>query len=285
MSTPAQQRQAVGLLVVAALLWSIGGLLIKYIDWPPLAVAGGRGIFAAIFLIITNRNLNFTWSRSQLLGAFFYAGCTVSFCVATKLTTAANAILLQYGAPVWIALFGSLFLAEKARRIDWITIFVALAGMGLFLADGLSAGNILGDTFGVLSGVFFAGMIIALRAQKNGSPVESIILGNLLAFVIGLPSMVSGGNLTGSGWGALAILGCVQLGISYHVYSRAIKHVTAMQAVLVPVIEPLLNPVWVLIFMGERPTPLALIGGAIVLSAITARSIISIRENNRADSP
>ncbi|MDB4473931.1 EamA family transporter [Opitutaceae bacterium] len=282
MSTPAQHRQAVGLLVFAALLWSIGGLLIKYIDWPPLAVAGGRGIFAAVFLIITNRNLNFTWSRPQLMGAFFYAGCTVCFCVATKLTTAANAILLQYGAPVWIALFGSLFLAEKARRSDWITIFVALAGMILFLADGLSAGNVLGDIFGVLSGIFFAGMIIALRAQKDGSPVESIILGNLLAFAIGLPSMVSGGNLSGSGWGALAILGCVQLGVSYHVYSRAIKHVTALQAVLIPVIEPLLNPIWVLIVMGERPSPVALVGGVIVLGAITTRSIISIRDSNRA---
>ena len=280
MSTPAQHRQAVGLLIFAALLWSMGGLLIKYIDWPPLAVAGGRGIFAAVFLIITNRNLKFTCSRPQLLGAFFYAGCTVCFCVATKLTTAANAILLQYGAPVWIALFGSLFLAEKARRLDWITIFVALAGMILFLADGLSAGNVWGDIFGVLSGIFFAGMIIALRAQKDGSPVESIILGNLLAFAIGLPSMVSGGNL--SGWGALAILGCVQLGVSYHVYSRAIKHVTALQAVLIPVIEPLLNPIWVLIVMGERPTPVAIVGGAIVLGAITTRSIISIRDRNRA---
>lgn len=282
MSTPAQHRQAVGLLIFAALLWSMGGLLIKYIDWPPLAVAGGRGIFAAVFLIITNRNLKFTWSRPQLLGAFFYAGCTVCFCVATKLTTAANAILLQYGAPVWIALLGSLFLAEKARRLDWITIFVALAGMILFLADGLSAGNVWGDIFGVLSGIFFAGMIIALRAQKDGSPVESIILGNLLAFAIGLPSMVSGGNLSGSGWGALAILGCVQLGVSYHVYSRAIKHVTALQAVLIPVIEPLLNPIWVLIVMGERPTPVAIVGGAIVLGAITTRSIISIRNRNRA---
>lgn len=282
MSTPAQHRQAVGLLIFAALLWSMGGLLIKYIDWPPLAVAGGRGIFAAVFLIITNRNLKFTWSRPQLLGAFFYAGCTVCFCVATKLTTAANAILLQYGAPVWIALLGSLFLAEKARRLDWITIFVALAGMILFLADGLSAGNVWGDIFGVLSGIFFAGMIIALRAQKDGSPVESIILGNLLAFAIGLPSMVSGGNLSGSGWGALAILGCVQLGVSYHVYSRAIKHVTALQAVLIPVIEPLLNPIWVLIVMGERPTPVAIVGGAIVLGAITTRSIISIRDRNRA---
>lgn len=282
MSSPAQHRQAVGMLVFAALLWSIGGLLIKYIEWPPLAVAGGRGIFAAVFLIITNRNLNFTWSRPQLLGAFFYAGCTVCFCVATKLTTAANAILLQYGAPVWIALLGSLFLAEKARRWDWITIIVALAGMILFLADGLSVGNALGDIFGVLSGIFFAGMIIALRAQKNGSPVESIILGNLLAFAIGLPSMVNGGNLSGSGWGALAMLGCVQLGVSYHVYSRAIKHVTALQGVLIPVIEPLLNPIWVLIVMGERPTPVALVGGAIVLGAITSRSIISIRDRNRA---
>ncbi len=261
----------------AAVLWSTGGFLIKTIDWPPLAVAGGRGFFAAIFLIATNRNLKFTWSRTQLLGAFFYAGCTVCFCVATKLTTAANAILLQYCAPIWVALFGSLFLHERARRLDWVTIVFALGGMGLFLADGLSTGNVWGDIFGVLSGIFFAGMTIALRLQKDGSPIESIILGNLLAFVIGLPFVVGGGNLSGSGWGALITLGCVQLGISYHFYSRAIRHVTALQAVLIPVIEPLLNPIWVLIAIGERPTPLAIIGSAIVLGAITMRSLISLR--------
>ena len=276
-STPAEQRQAVGCLVIAAALWSIAGLLIKHIDWPPFAVAGGRGFFAAIFLWATNRRVQFTWSRPQLLGAFFYAGCTVCFCAATKLTTAANAILLQYTAPVWVAVLGWVFLRERASRLDWTTIVLVLGGMGLFLADGLTVGNVTGDALGVLSGVFFAAMTMALRAQKDSSPLGSIILGNALAFVVGLPAIVGAGNLSIDGWTALLILGVVQLGVSYRFYAFAIRHVTALQAVLIPVIEPLLNPLWVLIAIGERPSGLALAGGAIVLGAITARSLISLR--------
>ncbi len=270
-----------GCLVIAAALWSSAGLLIKHIDWPPFAVAGGRGFFAALFLLATNRKLNFTWSRPQLLGAFCYAGCTVCFCAATKLTTAANAILLQYTAPVWVAILGWVFLRERATRLDWTTVIVVVAGMGLFLADGLAVGNLAGDGLGLLSGVFFAAMTMALRAQKDSSPLESIILGNALAFMVGLPSIATAGNLSADGWLALVVLGVVQLGISYRFYAFAIKHVTALQAVLIPVIEPLLNPLWVLIAMGEKPTALAMLGGAIVLSAITTRSLIHLRAGRR----
>lgn len=280
MSTPLEQRQAVGLLVAAALLWSTGGLLIKYVDWPPMAVAGGRGFCAAIFLVTTNRSLRLTWSRPQLLGAFCYAGCTVCFCAATKLTSAANAILLQYTAPIWVALFSSLLLGERTSRLDWSTIVVVLGGMGLFLADGLAIGNVTGDALGLLSGVFFAAMTLALRAQKEGSPLGSIVLGNVLAFLVGLPWIVTAGNLPVEGWVALMLLGCVQLGVSYHLYARAIKHVTALQAVLIPVVEPILNPIWVLLAIGETPTALAMAGGLMVISGITGRSLLLIRSTS-----
>lgn len=277
MSTAPAHRRAVAQLVLAAVFWSLGGLLIKHVAWPPLAVAGGRGAFAALFLLATNRRLRFHGSRAQVLGAAGYAACTITFCVATKLTTAANAILLQYTAPVWIALGGAWLLGERATRLDWITIGLVLGGMALFLADGLSVGHVLGDSIGLLSGVCFAGMTIALRSQKDGSPVESIILGNTLAFVVGLPWIVTAPALPADGWAALIALGVVQLGCSYWLYARAIKHITALQAVLIPVIEPLLNPVWVLLALGERPTPLALTGGAVVLGAVTTRALFGLR--------
>lgn len=277
MSTAPAHRRAVAQLVLAAVFWSLGGLLIKHVAWPPLAVAGGRGAFAALFLLATNRRLRFHGSRAQVLGAAGYAACTITFCVATKLTTAANAILLQYTAPVWIALGGAWLLGERATRLDWITIGLVLGGMALFLADGLSVGHVLGDSIGLLSGVCFAGMTIALRSQKDGSPVESIILGNTLAFVVGLPWIVTAPALPADGWAALLALGVVQLGCSYWLYARAIKHITALQAVLIPVIEPLLNPVWVLLALGERPTPLALTGGAVVLGAVTTRALFGLR--------
>ena len=273
----AAHTRSVLLLVAAALCWSLGGLLIKAVTWPPLAIAGGRGIIAALFLLVTNRGLRFSFSRPQLLGAFGYAACTITFCVATKLTTAANAILLQYTAPVWIALFGSWFLGERATRADWTTIATVLAGMTLFFADSLELTHVLGNAIAVLSGVCFAGMTLALRAQKDTSASESIILGNLLAFLVGLPWIIGAPALSPAGWTSLVLLGVVQLGVSYWLYARAIKHVTALEAVLIPVIEPILNPVWVLLALREKPAPLALVGGAIVLGAVTLRAVASVR--------
>ena len=276
--------RAVGQLVLAALCWSLGGLLIKSVPWPPLAVAGGRGLIAGLFLLATNRGLNFHFSKRQVLGALGYAACTVTFCTATKLTTAANAILLQYTAPVWVALFGAWLLGERATSHDWLTIAAVLGGMGLFFADSLESGHLAGNAFAVLSGICFAGMTIALRSQKDGSPVESIILGNGLAFLVGLPWIVHAPELSPAGWLSLGALGLVQLGASYWLYAKAIRHVTALEAVLIPVIEPILNPVWVLLALGERPSALSLLGGAIVLSAVTLRALKSIRTENHVPS-
>jgi drug/metabolite transporter (DMT)-like permease len=267
------------LLVGASLCWSLAGVLIKFVatTWPGMAVAGGRGFIAALFLLATSRGLRFHFSRDQMIGAVGYAACTITFCTATTLTSAANAILLQYTAPVWVALFGAWFLGEHATRADWLTIAVALAGMTLFFKDSLTLGHLDGDALAVLSGICFAGMTIALRRQKDGSPIESIILGNLIAFVIGLPWIVKSPMLTPSGWLALIVLGVVQLGVSYWLYARAIRHVTALEAVLIPVIEPILNPLWVLLFLHEKPTRWAIIGGAVVLSAVTVRAAMSVR--------
>jgi len=276
LSSPSHTR-AVGQLILAALCWSLGGLLIKAIPWTGLAVSGGRGLLAAIFLLLTNRGLRFHFSRAQILGAIGYAGCTVLFCVANKYTTAANAILLQYTAPIWVALFSAWFLGERATRGDWITIAIVLGGMALFFADSLELAHAFGNLLGLLSGVAFGGMTIALRSQKDTSAVESIILGNLLAFVIGIPALLQSPALPLTGWGALCTLGFVQLGVSYWLYARAIKHVIALEAVLVPVMEPILNPIWVLFAVGEKPSILALVGGIIVLSAVTGRALNSIR--------
>ncbi len=275
--------RAVGQLVLAALCWSLGGLLIKRVDWPPLAIAGGRGVIAAVFLLVANRGkLRFTFSRLQLGAAVAYAVTTVLFVYANKLTTAANAILLQYTAPVWIALFGAWLLNERATRADWAAIAAVFGGMTLFFSEELNFTNVLGNTLAVLSGVGFAAMTMLMRAQKDTSPVESIILGNVLAFLIGLPAMLGAPLPSPGGFGALAVLGIVQLGVSYQLYSHAVKHVTALEAVLLPVIEPILNPVWVLIATGEKPGSRALIGGVIVLTAVTLRALSTLRDRRVA---
>ena len=277
MNTYNQERyQAIVFLIITALLWSSGGLLIKWIHWNPLAIAGMRSAIAAVLMWLFKRNLKFTWSPAQLGGAFFYAATVILFVVANKMTTAANAILLQYTAPIYVGLFANFLLGEKTSPWDWLTIFITLGGIFLFFLDNLSAGGWWGNIIAVLSGVAFAGVALFLRKQKDGSPLESLFLGNILTAVIGLPFMFGTAPDTMS-WLGLAILGVFQLGFSYILYSRSIKHVTALEAILIPIIEPILNPIWVLLFLGETPGKWAIVGGVIVLASVTCRSIFFAR--------
>jgi drug/metabolite transporter (DMT)-like permease len=277
MRDPAHSKSVV-LLLGGALCWSLAGVLFKYVEWPGLAAAGGRGLIAAVFLLAVSwRSLRFTWSPLQLGAAAAYAACTILFTLANKMTTAANAILLQYTAPVWIALLGAGLLGERTTRADWLTIAAVLGGLVLFFYEGLQLNNVAGLLVALASGLGFAIMTIMMRKQKATSPMESIILGNLLGFLIGLPALIQAPALPTSGWVALGLLGTVQLGLAYLFYAKAIKHVTALEAVLIPVMEPILNPVWVLIAVGEHPTPLALAGGAVVLAAVTLRAVAGLR--------
>jgi drug/metabolite transporter (DMT)-like permease len=264
--------RGVFLLTACAVLWSAGGLLLKSVDWHPLAVGGGRALIAAAFLVICLRRWRLKVTPLMVAAALAYAGTTLLFAAATKLTTAANAILLQYTAPVYIALLSSWLLGERATGSDWAAIAVVLGGMALFFVDQLSASGFLGNLIAIASGVAFALMTLLLRKQKDAAPVDSIILGNLIAGLIGLPFMLTSPLPGVVGWAALFGLGIFQLGLSYLLYSVAIRHVTALEAILVAVIEPILNPIWVMLLLGEKPGPFALLGGAIVVSAVTARA-------------
>jgi drug/metabolite transporter (DMT)-like permease len=276
--------KAVGLLALCALCWSLAGVLFKHVDWPPLAIAGGRALVAAVFLLaVKGRSLRFTFSRQQLGATLAFTGCTIPFAVANKLTTAANAILLQYTAPVWVALFGAWFLGEKTTRRDWLALGAVAAGLALFFAEGVRLEGLVGNLLAVFSGVSFAAMAMLMRKQRDSSPLEAIILGNLLGAAIGLPAAVGEPLPSPTGLLALGALGLVQLGIPYLLYAKAIRHVTALEAVLIPVIEPVLNPIWVVIFVGERPHPLALAGGAIIVAAVTWRTVAALqRPDNSA---
>jgi drug/metabolite transporter (DMT)-like permease len=199
------------------------------------------------------------------------------FVVANKLTTAANAILLQYTAPVYVALFGAWFLGERPRRADWLTLAVVLGGMVLFFLEDLTAENLWGNVAALGSGMGFAWMALFLRKQKEGSTSESVILGNLLAALIGLPFIVSAPPHPGDVL-ELLLLGVVQVGLPYALFARAIRGVTALESMLIPTVEPVLNPLWVLLLIGEVPGPLPLIGGAVILGAVTLRGLLPVLE-------
>ena len=271
-----QHRNAILMLFLTALLWSLGGLLIKSIPWPPLAVAGGRSFIAAAFLVLVARPKRLALTPLALATAACYAGCTVCFVVATKLTTAANAILLQYSCPIWVALFGAWILRERPTRIDWIVIVTTIIGIFLFFIDKLSTDHLWGNIVALISGLFFGFMAILLRKQKDARPIDSIILGTLIGGIICVPALATAPALDVRGWFALVLLGTVQLGLAYFLYARAIRYVFALEAVLIPIIEPILNPIWVMLALGERPTHWAILGGTIVLAASIFRAWISL---------
>jgi drug/metabolite transporter (DMT)-like permease len=301
-TAPSLHSRALVLLAVTAVLWSSGGFLIKLIHWTSLPIAGSRSAVAALCIALLARHL--TWNplkltRYERLGALAYTSTVMLFVSATKLTTAANAILLQYTAPVHVALFGAWFLGERTTRLDWITLGVVALGMVLFFVEGLSAANMMGNCLAIISGMSFAWLTLLMRKDaqtqhlradttipSNRSPnINAVFWGNILTALVGMPfiieSFVSGTAPSGAdawqSWLGLLLLGVFQLGISYMLYGRAIAHVTALEAILIPVIEPLLNPIWVILATGEKPSFYALCGGIIVVAAITMRSIVALR--------
>ena len=269
-----ERPKALLLLAVTATMWSLGGLLIKSINANPLAIAGSRSAIAVVLFLLVLKKPKLTWSFAQIGASLAYAATSMFFVTATKTTTAANAVLLQFTAPIYVAILSAWLLKEKTKLLDWITIFLVMGGMILFFLDNLSTKSILGNGIAAASGVTFALFIIFMRMQKDGSPLESVLLGNCLTAVIGLPFLAQSAP-DAAGWFCLVILGVVQLGIPYILFSWAIKHVTALEAILIPVLEPLLNPVWVFLILGEAPGLLSIIGGFIVISVITVRCVLA----------
>jgi drug/metabolite transporter (DMT)-like permease len=265
------------LLLLSALCWSLGGVLIKSIDWPPMAIAGGRSAIAIPIILLCIGRPRFTFSRAQVGGALGYAVTVVLFVFATRMTTAANAIFLQYTAPIYVALIGRWYLGERASRIDWLVIAVALAGIALFFLDRLTVAGLWGNIIALGSGLAFASVALFLRKEKAGSPVTSIVLGNVIVAVVGAPFMFQAPSLGEDDLWRLVLLGAVQLGLPYVLYATAIKQVSALEATLIPLLEPVLNPLWVMLALGERPGPWAIVGGLLVLSAVLGRGVMMMR--------
>jgi len=277
-----ERYKAIIFLVLASILWSTGGILIKLVDWNPIAIAGSRSLISSIVVLLYLKKPKITWSMAQIGGAVSYTATVMLFVAANKLTTAANAILLQFTAPIFVAILGLLILKEKIKSYDYIAILVVFGGMLLFFIDDVGRGSMLGNILAVISGFFLACVTIALRFQKDGSPVETTLLGNLLTFIVSIPFVAKGLPDIRSIL-AIIVLGVFQLGIAYILYALAVKHLKAIEAILITVIEPILNPIWVFLFAGEKPSLYAVLGGLVVIITVTARSIIVSKESATKD--
>ena len=215
-------------------------------------------------------------SWQSVPGAIAYSATVILFVVATKLTTAANAIFLQYTAPIYIAIISPWFLHESTKWQDWVLILIALTGVALFFLDHLSLQGLSGVIAAVASGIAFAWLTVLMRHERAGSPESVVLLGNGITVLFALPWMFPVIKIQQNGpW--LLLLGIVQLAIPYLLYSRAIRHVRALDASIISIIEPILNPIWVMLVTSERPSFWSITGGSIVLATSLTRSLVASR--------
>lgn len=267
------RRSGILYIVIAALLWSTGGIGIKGVADPPLKVTFYRSIFAAVTLfLIFRRDVRVRPSPAFLAAVASYGATLTTFVVATKWTTAANAIFLQYAGVVWVLLLSPLVLREAMRSRDVIAVSAALTGMALFFLGRFDTRGMAGNGMALLSSFFFAALILALRRER-GSSRAAVVWGNVFVAVALFPFVLDDLSLTAKSLLALLFLGVFQIGIAYAFFVKGLQHVTATQASLTGMLEPVANPIWVLLFLGERPSPYAIAGAAIVLAAIAWHSL------------
>ena len=274
-------NKSVGILAMAAtaILWSIAGLFIKIIDWNPFAIAGIRSLIASIIIFLYLKHPRIHLSFPQIAASIANAATMLLFVSANKTTTAANAILLQYCAPVLTVFISAIFLKERTRVEHFAAFPLVVAGMIFMFFDELSEGKLFGNVLAIMSAITFSFYFVFMRMQKDGSPLESILMSHWLTagicIIISLFLPVP--HVTLKSLVAITVLGVVQIGLSAILFSIAIKRVSAVQANLIAVIEPVFNPIWVFFAIGEAPGIHALIGGGIIVLAVTIASIITAR--------
>jgi DME family drug/metabolite transporter len=270
----------------AALVWSTGGLFIKWSSLGPVQLSFGRALFAAITVAFFTRREGFGFNYLTAITSILYAGLVLCFVIATKQTTAANAIFLQYTAPVYLLVLEPLLYKERFRLADLFTVVACIAGMSLFFLGKLEARAVTGNLIALGSGLCMALYFLLLRhphSQKINR-ASSVIYGNLLlVLVLGALMLFFGypvAPLGGLDVFILVYLGVVQLGLGYTLFTLGIaRGVRSLQAGIIGYIEPMLNPLWVFLFLGERPSGWAILGGAIITVAVVLHTLKARRKD------
>jgi DME family drug/metabolite transporter len=271
-------------LLAAAVLWSTAGAAVKLSTLSAYQIASGRSLIAALVLWLAFPAGRKRPSLRALGVAVAYAATVVLFIIANKLTTAANAIFLQDTAPLYVLLLSPVLLREKPSRSELMAAPIFLLGLSLFFLDQLQPGQLLGNGIALASGVAFALTILGLRAASSeGQGV--LVWGNLLAGLSVLVPALGGPSPTVLDGGLLVFLGVFQLGLAYTLFNWGIRDTPAVEASLLILLEPVLNPVWTFILAGERPGPWALVGGGIILLATAWRTVLGSRSAGTPSRP
>jgi drug/metabolite transporter, DME family len=260
-------------IALAAILWSTGGLFIKWINLPPISILTYRAFFAALLFLLVFKRKVLVLTPKILLVSCFYALLVGTFVFATKLTTAANAIFLQYTAPLYLIILEPWLFKYKLSLQNGLTAVFCMLGMGLFFLDEFSLGGLLGNLLALISGVALAGMMLAQRNNPQHHHEASIFWGNVWVVIIGFTFTVNAPFPTVNDWFMLSFLGFIQIGLGYMLFTFGLKRVSALESSLVAMLEPILNPVWVMIGFGEMPGFYAIIGAAIIIFALVFKTV------------
>lgn len=272
--------------VFAVLLWSTGGLFIKLTSFNAFAVNAGRSLFAALTVALFTYRKGLRLSGFIFVKSLLYAGTLSCFVYANKTTTAANAIFLQYTAPIYILILSPFVLKEKFRPADLATVVLCIGGMALFFVDDsqtISAPNVfVGNIVALASGVFFGLYILLLRhpAASHDNPAVSVFYGNLIIVLVMIPLILADPptSIRPSDIGAIMFLGIFQIGLAYILFTTGVAAgVRSLDASIIGFIEPLFNPVWVYIFIGEKPSKWAILGGAVIILTVAIHTWIGTR--------
>ena len=270
-------------IAASAVLMSLGGLLIKVIPWSPIAVNGGRNLFAAC---VTLAYMAAAHHRLRLSPAVWAcAVClalnSVLYTIAVRLTTAANAIVIEYTSPIFIMLYLWLFFRQRPRRTDVAACGVVFAGVACFFAQSLSGGGMAGNLLAVAAAATYA-VVFMVNMFPGGDSLSGIFLAQVLSGLFGLPWVVREPNQSPAVWGAVAFMGVVQIGIAYVCMCRGLATTGPVAANIICMIEPVLNPVWVAVFYGERIGALGIVGIVIVLGGLLCYNVLNARRAAQA---
>lgn len=253
-------------------------MFIKWTSISGLELSFGRSLLAAVTVALFTRHEGFGLNRITALTAVLYAALLLLFVLATKQTTAANAIFLQYTAPVYILIFEPLLYKEKFRRRDLITVAVCVAGMSLFFVGKLRPQDVAGNLMALASGVCFAFYFLLLRhsSARKVNRASSVIYGNLLVVLIAAPAGLAVlPHMNSHDVWSVVYLGVVQIGLAYTLFTAGMaRGLRSLDAGIVGYIEPVLNPIWVFLVISERPGGWAIIGGAIIVVAIVCHMLV-----------
>lgn len=264
-----------GLLAVfiAAILWSSGGLFIKLVTLTPMQISFFRCLIAALTFAIIFKQKILQYNKLSIVNSFFYAGVLIFYVIAMKTTTAANAIFLQSTAPIYVLIFEPIINKTKYERSNIITIAVCFFGMILFFLGDLTPGQLEGNFFALMAGILFAAFFLGMKKNDKKYQQSSIFLGNIIVALISLPFIFAIDEFAISDLWMVSFLGVFQIAIAYAFFSYGLKRVYAVEASIISMTEPVLTPLWVFIGYGEVPATTALMGGIIILTAISVRTI------------